>query len=204
MKKLNEIEVYLLEHWEDVIKLNEVADGLEEKIASTLQKEVVSSLEEKDWWSKEFKTKTDKREVNVFKETWRLGKEEWDFVSIGVGVEESFLTDLTGTGEGRLNAYIWTDQLELLGSDKEKKFDKLFNTYSMKISTTFALKFKVYKDPGYPFWYYLPYSTNQWIEILKEGRFVETILEHFDILAQFIGPIDRALAEVLGKKKGKK
>jgi hypothetical protein len=51
---------------------------------------------------------------------------------------------------------------------------------------------------------YSPFSPQEWVEIIKGGRLVEEIVKIFDIFAQFIDPIDRALAEVLGKKRVKK
>ena len=44
MKKLNEVEIYLLEHWEDVMKLEEAVNSFRGKLKDAIQ-EVAEELE---------------------------------------------------------------------------------------------------------------------------------------------------------------
>ncbi|MEO0136428.1 MAG: hypothetical protein ABIL86_02745 [candidate division WOR-3 bacterium] len=52
--------------------------------------------------------------------------------------------------------------------------------------------------------FYYPHKAGEWIQIIKDGQLVEEIVKIFDNLAQFIDPIDKAIAEVLRMRKGKK
>lgn len=203
MKKLNEIEVYLLEHWEDIASLEEAIGNLEKKTAQSLE-EVVSALKRKEWWSEEFQIKyypapTERykpEEIYIFKKSWKVGSGEWDF--IGIGIWGLKLGAVLGTDEWKPDAWIWSEKLKA----KRDAFNDLFEKYSKEIINSL----KISNDPNEycPLRFELPLTTQDWLQIIKNGKFVEEVVKIFDILAQFIDPIDRALAEVLGKKKGKK
>ncbi|MEO0094122.1 MAG: hypothetical protein ABIK67_07720 [candidate division WOR-3 bacterium] len=207
MKKLNEIEIYLLQNWDTVAKIKNEAESLQEKFDEECAK-ACAELQNREWWNEEFEEPEYKRDgdhgYQIFcsKKSWHFGKDWFDHVELVVA--DLSLDSLMESGEYMPNAAVWTVRLKKLGEGKRETFEELYTTYSKKIKTSLPPGLKIFKDPESAFCYYLPYTKDQWIEKLKEGKFVETILEHFDILAQFIDPIDRALAEVLGKKRAKK
>jgi hypothetical protein len=105
MNKLSEIEVYLLEHWEDVANLKEAVKNFEEKITDSIE-EIVSSLKGREW-SKGMEISLYPsvgipRSIDIFKKTWKFGRGNYDFVSIGVSPIE--LNGLMYTGEDTIGA----------------------------------------------------------------------------------------------------
>lgn len=197
MRKLNEVEVYLLEHWEDIAKLQEAAENLERKIDS-LAEEAVSSLKNQEWWTDEFQVKPTKDEIYIFKRTWKVGKGEWDLVCIGFwGLR---LKNLMETSDYPPAVYVWSEQLK----ERRSEFRDKFKKYSEEIRNSKGIKMSGDEDENYPLYIYLPQTPQEWLEIIKTGRFVEEIVNSFNnTLVPLIDPIDRALAEVM-KKKGKK
>ncbi len=197
-QKLNEIEVYLLEHWEDIMSLKEAIKNLDTKVAS-FGDLIVSSLKEQEWWTEEFRIKPTKNEIHVFKNSWKVGKGEWDFVCIGFwGLT---LDDLLGASDEPATVYVWSEQLK----EKKNEFRKKFESYSEKIRETKKIKMSGDEDDNYPLYVYLPRTSQEWTEIIKAEKFVEEIVSYFNnSLVPLIDPIDRALAEVLGKKRVKK
>jgi len=199
MQRLNEIEEFLLRNWGDVIKIKENAENLQGKV-DKLCEEICKKLQNKDWWSKEFENPVYKwNDIFFWKKSWHFGRDWLDIVCFSVNAVSP--NSLMGHGEDKPNACIWTKRVTKLGEGKKEKFEERFNVYAREIIKSLPSEIKLTKDPECAFIYYLPYTPEQWIEILKTGKFVDTILEHFDILAQFIEPIDKAMAEVLYKKK---
>lgn len=203
MKKINDVQGYLLKNWEGVMKIKEEMESLQ-KLIDELCDEICGELLNRSWWSNEF-VKPEYRWNNIFfwkDKSWCLGKGDYENVELYVGRFK--LDELLGYGENGCYAGVWTEPLKKLGTDKKEKFHRVFDSNSKGIQKSLSQEFKVIKDPEAVFCYELGYTDDQYIEFLKSGHFTEMILKHFDNLSQFIEPIDRTLAEVLGKKRVKK
>ena len=192
MKKLNEVEIYLLEHWEDVMKLEEAVNSFRGKLKDAIQ-EVAKELEKRDWWTKEFEKSTQEGHVEIWKTTWVKGHES--LITVGIGGLK--LDNFLGLEEDSPYVFIWNGWLRKKEGEKvQEEFNELFKKYSEKIFKSF----KTYKD-----WicYEFPQTLDNenWLDVIKDGRLGEELNKLFDFLSELIDPIDRALNEVLKKKK---
>jgi hypothetical protein len=199
MTTFNEVDIHLLNRWDDISKLKDALSSLEDKMQNSVG-EIVSELEYRDWWNRRQFTEpysNKKKQIAIWKKTWIVGdNKKWDHVSLWV--EDIDLDNLFGSAR-RPTASVWTEKL---GTNKDN-FEKLFEQHAKNDINEIrkSAGIKVYKDSTNAFRYYLTETPGDWIEILKAGRFTETILENFDILAKFIDPIDKALAEIRTTKK---
>ncbi|MEO0161623.1 MAG: hypothetical protein ABIL39_04165 [candidate division WOR-3 bacterium] len=199
MRKSNEIEVYLLDHWEDIANLQEEVQKFKSRIAKTIP-EIIDSLKEKEWWrSGNFSEQIypevgEPRAIHIFNKQWQYGNKKWH--SVYLYVENITLNNMLGDTEELPTAGIWTGE----GLKDEKK-----NLLMSKLSTIVKeLKTNWHYDENRGLVFYYPHKAGEWIQIIKDGQLVEEIVKIFDNLAQFIDPIDKAIAEVLRMRKGKK
>ena len=198
MITFDEVDIYLLNKWHDISKLQNAINSLNNKMKGFIE-EIVSGLKDREWWDKrQFGEPyvTRKMQIGIGKKSWIIGPDQkWDHVSIWI--EPFDLDNLLGISD-RPIAGIWTSRLGVQQTDFNKVFNQETKEIREKMKAT--MDFKDLDDEEYSFGYYLPQTPSQWIEILEVGKFVETILQNFDNLAKFIDPVSRALSAV-GKIK---
>ncbi|MGQ9535391.1 MAG: hypothetical protein ACUVTF_09225 [bacterium] len=196
MKKLNDIETYIIEHWEDIVKLQKEVNNFRDKIIASREK-IREELKTKEWWKENnfeeipYTYKEENaQDLHICKENWKYGPERLGGVSIYIG--DFSLDGLLGFEDGTtIDAGIWLGWR--LGKEKR---DLILKQLSMDLKG-----FKTAKNQLY----YYPHTPEEWIQILKNGQLEEEIVKIFDTLAeQCIEPIDRVVARVLGKKSRKK
>lgn len=194
MSTVTSTEEFLLSNWVEVIKVKEGVAMLQKKI-DRLFDIIKIGLQNSTWWTEEFAPPVYRQDALFFwKKTWYFGNDRHDIIQIGI--ENLSLDNLLGITIERPIAYVWTQKFGKNKQDKEK-FQNLFNDYAKEIQA--SLNFPIISEPEYALYYELPYTPQQWVSILRESRFVETVLFHCDILARFIEPIDRVLEAIRTK-----
>ena len=200
MRKLTEAELYLLRNWSDVQRLQETTASMKEMLLS----QVETALPSRRWWVASFEPPTRYEsigDVAVHKKQWVLGKGKWNHVCFGVwSLTPEFLlgdTDDPPTG------YVWVESLRDRRATFNRQFKK-FAKYSQTRWTSLGLEDFESDDSDYPVSLKMKRSPKQWLGLLQSGRYVEEVCKIFDRLAQFVDPIDRALAELRGSAARKK
>jgi hypothetical protein len=194
MSTVTSTEEFLLSNWVEVIKVKEGVAMLRKKI-DRLFEIIKFGLQNSTWWTEEFIPPVYRNDALFFsKKTWYFGNDPYDTLQIGIG--NLSLDNLMGTTIERPIAYVW---MQKRGTNEKNKdeFQRLFNDYAKEIQT--SLNFPIISEHEYALYYELPYTPQQWVNKLREGRFVETVLFHCDILARCIEPIDRVLKTIRSK-----
>jgi hypothetical protein len=195
MSTVTSTEEFLLSNWIEVIKVKEGAAVLQKKI-DRLFDIIKVGLQNSTWWTEEFAPPVYQNDALFFwKKTWYFGDDRND--TIQIGIDNLSLDNLLGTTIERPVAYIWTQKRDTNKQNKEE-FQRLFSDYTKEIQT--SLNFPIISEPEYALYYELPYTPQQWVSILRESRFVETVLFHCNILSRCIEPIDRILNAIRNKK----
>jgi hypothetical protein len=194
MSTVTSTEEFLLSNWIEVIKVKEGTEMLQKKI-NRLFDIIKIGLQHSTWWTEEFVPPVYQSDALFFwKKTWYFGDDQHDTIQIGIG--NLSLDNLLGTTIERPIAYVW---IQTRGTNRQNKeeFQRLFSDYTKEIQT--SLDFPIISEHEYALYYELPYTPRQWVNILRESRFVETVLFHCDILARCIEPIDRVLNAIRTK-----
>jgi len=194
-KALTLVDMYLLDHWFEIAKLNDAIIELNDKIKRMVD-ESLGTLQEQEWWdNKKFYDPfefTKEKEINIAKRTWRVGKNKWDIITLGIWGLRS-LDDLLGQTDIPPALYICCETY-----NQKELFSKHVIQFSQKILDT--LNFKYEGGKNYPVYLYMSENADEWVNVLKRGEFKNRIMEYFDTLAKFIDPIDKAFEKIRGKK----
>lgn len=194
--KLNNIREFILQNYGDVKSLAGEIEAIQNDIDKLCEK-ICAEIKQKDWWSNDFDGPEYRwNGIFLWKKTWHFGKDRYDFIDLDVA--NIRLDNLMGLVVEKPNAGVWTKRLEKLGNNRKERFEENFKKISkqMKLEVPRSID-----SEGSVICYNLPYNVDEWIKILKEGTFIDRILEHFDSLSQYIEPIDKALAIVRKTKR---
>jgi hypothetical protein len=189
-------EEFLLSNWVEVIKVKEGAEMLQKKI-DKLFDIIKIGLQNSAWWTEEFVPPVYRNDGLFFwKKTWYFGNNQHD--TIQIGIDNLSLDNLLGITIEKPIACVWTQER---GTNRQyiKEFQHLFNDYTTAIQASFD--FPIISEHEYALYYELPYTPQQWVNVLRESRFVEIILSHCNILARCVTPIDKVLNAIRTKNR---
>ncbi len=184
----NEIDKYLLDNWDDVIKLENAVKELKGTHQELIDEAISKITEECKGWSedevivKPYPEKKETREIYVYKKSWKFGKKDWDL--IGFGIEN---IDINGIiGEEKPYVCILTQNVKMLGIDLEK-----FNAHLLKELKGMSPSLET---DNWGVWFYFPQSKKELLEALKKEKpFIDILVKQFNTLSKFIDPIDKTI-----------
>lgn len=186
----NEIDLYLLDRWDDVVKFEDAVEKLKGTYQELIE-EAISEIKECEPWSGgEFKVITypEKRnnteQIYIYKQSWICGKDKWDIV--GLGIQCIDIYSIMGYGEDKPYVCIWTEKVEKLGIDLKKFNDHLLKELKDRPSSL--------EIDNWGYWFYFPKSPKELLEAMKkEKQFINLLVEQFNTLSKFIDPVDRTI-----------
>ncbi|MBS4014966.1 MAG: hypothetical protein KGZ86_00790 [Candidatus Latescibacteria bacterium] len=199
MKILNDSREYILQNYAEINHLIEEVNFIKNDLDKLCEK-ICTEIKEKDWWirwSNDFEGPVYRwNSIFFWKKSWHFGNDSLDIIDLDVS--DIGLDHLMGTTDNKPNSGIWTKRLTKLGDGEKEKFEQYFREISkqMKLDVPRSV-FPNESVIGHR----LPYNVDEWIKILKDGRFIDVILEQFDNLSLYIEPIDKALTMVRKIKK---
>lgn len=194
----NEVDKYLLDRWDDVVKFMDAVEKLEGTYQELIDEAISEIKECEPWSSDEFNVITypEKRnnteQIYIYKKSWICGNDKWDIV--GLGIQCIDIYSIMGSGESEPYACIWTERVEKKGVDLEKFNDHLLKKLKDRQSSpkqTNNLKLEI---EYWGYWFYFPQSQKELLEAMKKGKpFIDILVEQFNTLSKFIDPIDKTI-----------
>lgn len=199
----NEIDLYLLDRWEDVVKFEDAVRKLKGTYQELIDEAISEIMKREPWSGDEFEVITypEKRgyteQIYIYKKSWICGKGNWDIV--GLGIQAIDIDSIMGYGEDKPYAYIWTEMVKMKGVDLKK-----FNDYLLRelkdIKTNMPLSLEIDEADTYGYWFYFTESQKELLDALKKDKqFIEVLAKQFNTLSKFIDPIDKTLKKYLIK-----
>lgn len=186
----NEIDLYLLDRWDDVVKLEDAVEKLKGTHQELIDEAILKITEEcKGWSEDEFIVRPypekRARQIYVYKKSWIFGKEK-DWGLIGLGIEN---IDINGIiGEDKPYVCIWTESVKMLGIDLEN-----FNATLLKELKDMSSSLEI-ENWGSSIGFYFPQSQKELLEAMKKGKpFIDILITQFNTLSKFIDPIDKTI-----------
>jgi hypothetical protein len=186
MDRVNSLESLLLKNWDEVIRVKEGAQYLEQRMDELLGI-IKKSLPTCRWWGENLIDPVYLDNTLRFEK--QLGIKDLRN-RIEIGIENITLDNLLGQNKVRPVSYI---RFKKIGKDK-KDLARIIDRSTRNLRR--PLEFRTITDPEYVLYYELPHSPKEWAEMLIAERFTETIIRYFEDLIQFIAPIEQAISEL--------
>jgi hypothetical protein len=192
--KLRDTQRYLLENWTTAAVMREEMDGLDQYVKELTQRVADNLSKQKPWSQCEPELSISRWGWFGFwrKPEWRLDWEKGYWVTVAVG--GLVLNRMLGHDEDAPDAHIWIPLGE--GAEKTKQLRELIRVEAKSVIDELMKEHKEKVGGDRAFGYVLPHTPKQWIELLDAGRFEDEVTRHFNTLARFIEPVDRALRAI--------
>ncbi len=187
----NEIDLYLLDRWDDVVKFEDALENLERSHQELIEEAILTIKDEcKQWLGDEFEVRLSQEKstiyIDVYKKSWILGEKDWDFIGFEWGNID--INSIMGYGEDKPYFCIWTKNIKKLDVDLDE-----FNATLLKELKDIVSSLKIV-NWGSSIGFYFPQSQKELLEAMKKGKpFIDILIMQFNTLSKLIDPIDKTI-----------